>query len=248
MKYFLWPLLRVVALVLLVIVSYFGFLRAALRALTGANQIPPPPFGCLLQFLTLPIFVPIMLIYLASARLYLEIIALDVKLGFAKPEEGLRVAAQTFPENYGYWRTRFLRQETEEEPSAGEAEEPGPEVEVSKAEILEELCQLEGMFRISFRGASRLTHGESNIIARKVNPLFRGSRVFPVSEEASEEEINRWVNHPLINIPLPDTFVMSMAAQTPVPVVTMERILRKLLQEDYDIYWKIAEERTKSKK
>ena len=108
MKYILWPFLRVVALVLLVVLTVSGFLRVALRALTGANQVPPPTFGCLVQFLTLPIFVPIMLIYFTSARLYLEIMVLDVKLGFAKPEEGLRVAAQTFPENYDYWHARFV--------------------------------------------------------------------------------------------------------------------------------------------
>jgi len=107
MKYLLWPLLRVAALVLLVLVTVFGFLRAVLRELTGANQIPPPTFGCLLQFLTLPVFLPTMFIYLTSARLYLEIMVLDVKFGFAKPEEGLRVAARTFPENYDYWYMRF---------------------------------------------------------------------------------------------------------------------------------------------
>lgn len=115
MKYLLWPLLRVAALVLLVLVTVFGFLRAVLRGLTGANQIPPPTFGCLVQFLTLPIFVPIMLIYFVLARLYLEIMVLDVKFGFAKPEEGLRVAVHTFPEAYDYWHMRFFRQESEEE-------------------------------------------------------------------------------------------------------------------------------------
>jgi len=114
MKYVLWPFLRVAALVLLVVVTIFGFLRTTLRKLTGADQTPPPTFGCLLQFLTLPIFAPIMLIYFISARLYLEIIVLDVKLGFAKPKEGLRVATQTFPESYGYWYMRLFRRETKE--------------------------------------------------------------------------------------------------------------------------------------
>ncbi len=109
MRYLLWPFLRLTTLVLLIIVTTTGFFRAVLRALTGANQIPPPTFGCLLQFVTLPIFVPIMLIYFTSARLYLEIMVLDVKFGFAKPEEGLRVAERTFPEKYDYWRARFLR-------------------------------------------------------------------------------------------------------------------------------------------
>jgi len=134
MKYLLWPFLRVAALVLLVLVSVFGFLRMVLRALTGANQIPPPTSGRLFQFLTLPIFLPILFIYLSSARLYLEIMVLDVKLGFAKPEEGLRVATQTFPEKHDYWYMRFFRTEAKEEPLAGEAEEPAPESEVSKAE------------------------------------------------------------------------------------------------------------------
>jgi len=126
-----------------------------------------------------------------------------------------------------------------------------PESRVSKTEILEEMCQLDAMLRISLLGASGLTHAEANIIKRKVNPLFRspfGSRVFPVTEETDEKEINKWLNHPLVNVLLPDTFVMNMAAQTPIPAVTMERILRKLLQDDYDMYWKIAEERVKSKK
>jgi len=109
MKYLLWPFLRVAALVLLVLVSVFGFFRVVLRALTGANQIPPSTFGCLVQFITLPMFMPISFIYLASARLYLEIMVLDVKFGFAKSEEGLRVAERTFPEKYGYWRARFFR-------------------------------------------------------------------------------------------------------------------------------------------
>jgi hypothetical protein len=120
---------------------------------------------------------------------------------------------------------------------------------VSSAEVLEEMCRLEDMFGISIHGVGKgLTYAEANIIGRKVNPLFRGSRSFPVSEDASEEEINRWLNHPLINVPLSDTFVMSMATQTPIPASTMERILRTLLQEDYDMYWKMAEERIRSKK
>jgi len=77
---------------------------------------------------------PISFIYFASARFHLEIMVLDVKLGFAKPEEGLRVAAQTFPEKYGYWYMRFFRTEAKEEPPAAESEEFPPEVRVSKAE------------------------------------------------------------------------------------------------------------------
>ena len=73
-------------------------------------------------------------------------------------------------------------------------------------------------------------------------------KAFPVVEEANEEEISEWLNHPSINVPLPDTVLMGIAAQTPIPAATMERILRKLLQEDYDLYWRMAEAQVKSKK
>lgn len=134
MKYLLWPLVRVVALLLLTVLSISGFFRVALRALAGANQIPPSPLGLFLQSILSPVFLPIMVIYLISSRLYLEVMVVDVKLGFAKSEEGLRVAAQTFPGDYRYWYMRFFRTEAREEATAGEAEDPSPEVEVSKAE------------------------------------------------------------------------------------------------------------------
>jgi hypothetical protein len=134
-------------------------------------------------------------------------------------------------------------------PTAMVTAESIPAPEVSKAEILEEICQLEGMIGIWVRGVSRLSYAESNIIYRKVNPLRRHPlKPFPVMEEANEEEINKWLNHPLINVPLPDDIVMVMAAQTPIPVATMERMLRKLLQDDYDGYWRMAEAQVMSKK
>lgn len=121
----------------------------------------------------------------------------------------------------------------------------------SRAEILEEMCHLDATSRISLRRTTRLTHAEANILSRKANPLFGGSfssRVFPITENTDETEIHRWLNHPMVNVPLPDTFVMNMAAHTAIPAVTMERILRKLLQDDYDMHRKIAEERVRSKK
>ncbi len=52
----------------------------------------------------------------------------------------------------------------------------------------------------------------------------------------------------MVNHIWPDSFVMSMAAQTPMPAKMMEVILRKLLQDNYDSYWKKAEEEVRSKK
>lgn len=122
----------------------------------------------------------------------------------------------------------------------------------SKAEVLEEMCRLEDMFRISFKSREKgLTYAEANIIMRKVNPLFDGlinPRAFPVVEEANEEDINKWLTNPVINCPLPDVFMMNIAARTPLPAEVMERMLRTLLQENYDTYWKLAEERVRSRR
>jgi len=107
MKYLFWPFLRLFALVLLVVVTIFGVLRGLLRALSGANQIPPSTSGCLMQVLLMPIFLPIAFVYFVFARLYLEIMVIDVKLGFSKPEEVLRVVANVFPANADYWHKRL---------------------------------------------------------------------------------------------------------------------------------------------
>ncbi len=125
-------------------------------------------------------------------------------------------------------------------------------MEKDKAEVLEEMCKLEDMFGMSFHGVAKgLTWAEANIIGRKVNPLFDGlinPRAFPVMEGANEAEIDKWLKDPRINCPLPDDFMMSIAARTPVPVGMIERILRTLLQEKYGAYWKMAEERVVSRK
>ena len=59
-------------------------------------------------------------------------------------------------------------------------------------------------------------------------------------ELADESEINKWLSHPMINHVWPDSFVMNMAAQTPIPVKMMESMLRKLLGEDYEEVFKKA--------
>lgn len=90
MRYILWLPLRVSALILLSIVTVFGFLRALLRGLTGADQVPPSTTSCLVQFILLPIYAPVAVIYLGAFALYHRIIALDVKFGFAKPDETIK--------------------------------------------------------------------------------------------------------------------------------------------------------------
>lgn len=119
--------------------------------------------------------------------------------------------------------------------------------EVSNAEILDEMCKMQSGVMVTRRAQGKgLSEAEINILQYKANPFRSGA--FRVTETADENEINKWLNHPMINHPMPDSFVMSMAAQTPIPVKMMERTLKKLLQEDYDMHWKMAEERIKSQK
>ena len=100
MKYLFWPFLRFAALALLVVLTVSGFLRTALRALTGANQIPPSRAGCWMQAITLPLFAPIAAIYHIAVTLYLWVIFFDVKLGFTSPEEGFALAFRFHPDPY----------------------------------------------------------------------------------------------------------------------------------------------------
>lgn len=122
---------------------------------------------------------------------------------------------------------------------------------VSKAEVLEEMWKLEDVVKIGLLPrAEELTYGEKNLIMRKVHSSLGlvGTKAFPVTDEANEAEIDKWLKDPRINSPLPDDFMMSAAAGTAVPVEIMERILRTLLKEKYDTYWVMAEEQIRSKK
>ncbi|MFC1995655.1 hypothetical protein ACFLVM_02120 [Chloroflexota bacterium] len=123
----------------------------------------------------------------------------------------------------------------------------------SKTELLEEMCKLDGMFQISLQGVSRgLTWAEANIIGRKVSPLFDGvtnPKAFPVSEDAKENDFNILLTNPAIDCPLPDTLIMNTAMKTPIPVQTMERILRTLLgQPRFSACKRLAAERVNSRK
>jgi hypothetical protein len=114
-----------------------------------------------------------------------------------------------------------------------------PNPDISDAEVLDEICKIQSSFMVT-----RLAHGkglsqaEINILRYKANPFY--FRAFRVMETADENEINKWLSHPMVNHPWPDRFVMSMAAQTPIPVKMMEKMMRKLLREDYEEAFKKA--------
>ena len=118
---------------------------------------------------------------------------------------------------------------------------------VSKAEVLEEMFRLPDVVRMGLLPSRKgFIDAEANVIIQKVNPLNVGA--FPIREEANEDQINEWLKHPQIDCLLPDDFIMSVASHTPMPVEMAERILRKLLQEKYDTYLRMAEERIRSRK
>lgn len=94
MRYFLWLPLRISALILLPILAVSGFLRATLRGFTGADvdSGSSSPLGCLMQFILLPAYAPIALIYLTVRRFFNEIMVHDIKFGFARPDKFYHVA------------------------------------------------------------------------------------------------------------------------------------------------------------
>jgi hypothetical protein len=124
MTYLLWPVVRVVALILLLLLTFSSFMRLLLRGIGGADQVPPSPLGCLIQFIMLPLFLPVILLYYASHRAYLETMVLDVKLGFASPDEAFDSAMQALQssplhlspsrEQLFYWHKRFYGSESQD--------------------------------------------------------------------------------------------------------------------------------------
>jgi len=128
--------------------------------------------------------------------------------------------------------------------------EDEPKADISDAEILDEMCKMLGMlgrFRVTrLAQGKELSKAEINIIQYKANPFHSGA--FPVTETADQDEINKWLSHPMVNHVWPDSFVMNMAAHTPIPVKMMEKMLRKLLGEDYEESFKKAKARIMAKR
>jgi hypothetical protein len=125
--------------------------------------------------------------------------------------------------------------------------EDKPKPDISDAEILDEMCKMQGGFRVTRLAQGKgLSQAEINILQCKANPFYSGA--FRVVETADENEINKWLKHPMVNHPWPDSFVMDMAAHTPIPVNMMEKMMRKLLREDYEETFKKAEARIMARK
>lgn len=82
MRYLVWPLLFVVALVLQLLLLFTGTLRKMLRDLGGADQ-PNQQSYCLIQVALFPLFLPVILLhYLAEASLAWTVVIKE-KLGFS---------------------------------------------------------------------------------------------------------------------------------------------------------------------
>lgn len=119
-----------------------------------------------------------------------------------------------------------------------------------ESRILEEMIQLKEMSSFILSGTieattvGKITRSEAVVLQnKKIAELVGGGRrVFPVSDTASEADIDRWLNHPGMNKDFTDKFILNIASQTPVPTKMMERILRSLLGKEYERYHGIAEE------
>jgi hypothetical protein len=156
------------------------------------------------------------------------------------------------PKSFGENKTTMLRTASTAEIDASTfhldiVTEDTTESDVSNAEILEEMCKVQsGIMVTRLAQGKELSKAEINIIQYKANPFHSGA--FPVTETADEDEINKWLSHPMVNHVWPDSFVMNMAAHTPIPVKMMEKMLRKLLREDYEESFKKAKARIMAKR
>ena len=114
------------------------------------------------------------------------------------------------------------------------------------SEILEEMIQLREASHILFSNAvfERISGMEATILMKKKTAglVGGGSRVFPVSDTANEAEICRWLNHPgMDSTKILDRTAVDMAEHAHVPTKMMERIMRTLLQQDYEACYQIAD-------
>ncbi len=95
MRYLFWLSIRITALVLQAILAVFGFLRLLLWAIQAPVR-GLPLVGLLIQLIMLPLYAPIVFIYLATSKLYMRtIVALDLKFGFATSDEAQYLYKET---------------------------------------------------------------------------------------------------------------------------------------------------------
>jgi len=95
MRYLFWLPIRITSLVLQFILAIFGFLRLLLWAIQAPVR-GLPLVGLLIQLILLPTYLPIVFIYLATSKLYMRtVVALDLKFGFATPDEAQELYYKT---------------------------------------------------------------------------------------------------------------------------------------------------------
>lgn len=95
MRYLFWLPIRITALVLMAILTVSGFLGTLLQAIIAPVR-PLPILGLLIQLILLPIYAPIVFIYTATSKLYMRtVVALDLKFGFATPDEAQELYHKT---------------------------------------------------------------------------------------------------------------------------------------------------------
>jgi len=101
MRYLFWLPIRITALILQAILAVFGLLRLLLVAIQAPVR-GLPLLGLLIQLILLPIYAPIVLIYTATSKLYMRtVVALDLKFGFATPDEVKELIYKT-PKNENF--------------------------------------------------------------------------------------------------------------------------------------------------
>jgi len=123
----------------------------------------------------------------------------------------------------------------------------------SKAEILEEMCA-SGLYRKTLRASyNQLTHVEQQIMFVKTSPIqpFPWVTQFPVKDKVSPKLINRWLADPKLNAPMDADTILStfgnliIPTNTPIPSKIMENMLKRLLGNEYKMYWKSAKHKLK---
>ena len=101
---------------------------------------------------------------------------------------------------------------------------------IGEAEILEEMCQ-PSIYHELISAGNRISDAELKMLTQK---MLRGSNVFPVIETEKVEGIRLWLS---------DESVRALIASVSVDYATMEGILKKVLQDNYDINYGAAKAR-----
>lgn len=120
-----------------------------------------------------------------------------------------------------------------------------PELE-HKADVLEQIFRLPGTRNKYRKGAAarKLSVAEENLVMCKVFPLYTHlRRSFHVTAYSDEKELKKWLDHPVIKsiYPAPIDLMLKASANSTISVDRAEKILKKLLGENYSFYYKMGE-------